>query len=401
MSAKVKEPKAATRLVHAGRDRDPFTGASSMPVYQATTYAQADPDAAGPWFYARAGNPTRQALELAIAELEGGARGLAFGSGMAAISAALFLLKPGDRVIAGADIYGGTYRILTGLLARWGVVADFVDTTDPDAVRAAVRPETRALFVETPANPLLQITDLRAMAAIAKKHGLLSIIDNTFMTPWLQRPIEFGFDMVLHSATKFLGGHSDVLAGLAVAADEELGNRLFDVLTAVGGVLGPWDSWLVLRGMKTLGARMDRQQAGAETIAAELRKWPEVRRVFYPTLSGHPGREVHLAQAGGGGAVVSFELKDGAAAKRALARVRLCLPAVSLGGVESILSHPPTMSHRAMPPAVRRARGINDGLLRLSVGLEDPEDLLADLRQAVGSQGRKLKVKSKKEKVRS
>lgn len=384
MVKKKQRPGKNTRLVHAGHDRDPYTGASSIPVYHASTYVQ-EAGREQQYVYARAGNPTREALELAIAELEGGARGLAFASGIAAISAAFFLLKPGDHVVAGSDIYGGTYKLLTDLLARWGLATDFVDTTSPAAVRKAIRPSTRMLFVETPANPLLRITDLAAMVEIARRHQLLSVIDNTFMSPWLQRPLEFGFDLSLHSATKFLGGHSDVLAGLAVAREAELGQRMWSIQVTLGGVLGPQDSWLTLRGMKTLGARLDRQQASAEIIAAALCSWPEVKAVYYPTLPGHPGREVHLRQSSGGGAVLSFELKDGAAAGRALKNVKLCLPAVSLGGVETILSHPATMSHATMPAPVRKACGICDGLLRLSVGLEDPDDLLDDLRAAMNT----------------
>ena len=372
-----------TAFVHAGRDRDPYTGASSIPICQASTFAQPDPDHPGPYDYSRSGNPTREALESAIAEMEGGARGLAFASGMAAITATLLLFKPGDHIVAAEDIYGGTYRVLTKLFRQWGLETTFVDMTRPDAVAAAVRSNTRSLFVETPSNPLLKITDLAAMRSIAQSRGLLTIVDNTFQTPWLQRPLEQGFDIVLHSATKFIGGHSDVIAGLAVTREEELGRKLKAVQNSAGAILGPQDAWLVLRGSKTLGVRMERQQQTAERIARALTDWPAVRRVFYPTLPAHPGREIHLRQSSGGGAVVSFELGDGAAARKALQRVKLALPAVSLGGVESILSYPAAMSHAAMPPSERQARGISDGLLRLSVGLESAEDLLADLRQAL------------------
>jgi len=373
-----------TRLIHAGRDRDPHTGASSIPIYQASTFAQADPEHLGRYDYARSDNPTREALEETIAALEGGARGLAFASGMAAISSVFLLFRPGDHLVVGEAVYGGTYRVLQGLFQQWQLEVSFADTRDPDAVRRAIRPSTRALFVETPANPLLQITDLRVLAAIAAEHGVLSIADNTFMSPYLQRPIEFGFDIVVHSATKFLGGHSDLIAGLVVARDAELGRRLKTIQNSFGGILGPQDSWLTLRGIKTLGVRMDAQQKSADVIACWLREQPAVRRVYYPGLPDHPGREVHFGQASGAGAVVSFELADGPTAVALLKRVRLPLVGVSLGGVESILSYPATMSHAAMPRAERHARGISDGLARLSVGLEDAGDLMDDIRAALG-----------------
>ncbi|NLF21556.1 MAG: PLP-dependent transferase [Lentisphaerae bacterium] len=373
-----------TLLIHGGRDRDPYTGASSIPIYQTSTFAQADPEHPGRYDYARSGNPTREALEESIAALEGGACGLAFGSGMAATSSVLLLFRPGDHLVVGEAVYGGTYRILQGLFHQWQLEVTFVDTQDPEAVRRAIRPTTRALFVETPANPLLQITDLRAMAALAAEHGLLSIVDNTFMSPYLQRPIKLGFDIVVHSATKFLGGHSDLIAGLVVARDETLGRRLKSIQNAFGGILGPMDAWLTLRGIKTLGVRLEAQQASAQKIAQWLREQPKVNHVYYPGFPDHPGRAIHFGQASGAGAIVSFELPDGPAAMAFLKRVRLPLVAVSLGGVESILSHPATMSHAALPPAARRARAISDGLVRLSVGLEDADDLMADISNALG-----------------
>lgn len=374
-----------TRLIHGGRDRDPYTGASSIPIYQASTYAQDDPLQAGDYDYARSGNPTREALELAIAELEGGAQGFAYGSGMAAISSALMLFQPGDHLVVTHNIYGGSYRALTSLFKKWQLQITFVDAGDPDAVVAAIRPETKGLFIETPANPLMQITDLAAMAQIAQQHGLLSMIDNTFMTPYLQRPFEFGFDLVLHSATKFIGGHSDVLAGLAVARESALGQRMKHILITYGAVLGPQDCWITLRGLKTLAVRMDAQQAAAAQIADWLVNRSDIKQVFYPGLSTHPGAELHSRQASGAGAVVSFELADGPAAVRFMNALKLPLVAVSLGGVESILTYPATMSHAAMPAPERQARGITDGLVRLSVGLEDPADLIADLEQALAA----------------
>ncbi|MEI7879616.1 MAG: aminotransferase class I/II-fold pyridoxal phosphate-dependent enzyme [bacterium] len=375
----------ATRLIHSGKDRDPYTGASSIPIYQASTFHQADPEHLGHYDYARSGNPTREALEQAIASLEGGARGLAFASGMAATSSVLMLFSPGDHLVVGQDIYGGTYRALTTLFRQWKLEVTFVDSTDPASVRKAIIPATRALFVESPANPLLSITDLRAMVAIAREFKLLAITDNTFMTPYYQRPIELDFDIVVHSATKFLGGHSDLIAGLAVTRDAELGHRLKVIQNTFGAILGPQDSWLVMRGIKTLGVRMEAQQRTAGILANWLLTRPEVKRVYYPGLAQHPGHDVHKAQASGAGAVLSFELHEMAMALKLLKHVKLPLMAVSLGGVESILSYPATMSHAAMPKAERLARGISDSLVRLSPGLEAPEDLIADMERALGS----------------
>lgn len=374
----------ATRLIHSGKDRDPYTGASSIPIYQASTFHQADPEHLGHYDYARSGNPTREALEQAIASLEGGARGLAFASGMAATSSVLMLFSPGDHLVVGQDIYGGTYRALTTLFRQWKLEVTFVDSTDPASVRKAITPATRALFVESPANPLLSITDLHAMVAIAREFKLLAITDNTFMTPYYQRPIEFGFDVVVHSATKFLGGHSDLIAGLAVTRDAELGYRLKVIQNTFGAILGPQDSWLVMRGIKTLGVRMEAQQSTAGILANWLLTRPEVKRVYYPGLAQHPGHDVHKAQASGAGAMLSFELHETAMALKLLKHVKLPLMAVSLGGVESILSYPATMSHAAMPKAERLARGISDSLVRLSPGLEAPEDLIEDMERALG-----------------
>jgi cysteine-S-conjugate beta-lyase len=374
-----------TRILHHGAETDPHTGAAAVPVYQVSTYAQKDPVNLGKYEYARGENPTREALEHAIARLEGGDVGLAFASGMAAISSVLLLFRPGDHLLVAEDVYGGTYRVVTTIFRQWGLESTFVDTSDPGNIAAVIRPETRAIFVETPSNPILKITDLAAVSAIAREKKLLSIVDNTFMTPYLQRPIEHGFDIVVHSATKFLGGHSDLIAGLVVTRDAELGGRLKFIQRAFGAILGPQDAFLVSRGIKTLGARMEAQQANAEKLARWLTGAPGVRKVYYPTLAGHEGREVHLRQSAGGGAVVSFELPDGPAAHRFMRSVRLPLLAVSLGGVESILSYPATMSHGSMPREERLARGITDGLVRLSVGLEDPEDLIRDLDRALHS----------------
>ncbi|MDR1520347.1 MAG: PLP-dependent aspartate aminotransferase family protein, partial [Planctomycetota bacterium] len=360
----------ATKIIHAGADRDRITGASSLPLYRASTFDQHDPDRLGGYDYSRSGNPTREALEKTLAELEGAASALVFASGMAAVSSTLLLFQPGDQLIVGADVYGGTFRALTRLFDRWGLLVAFVDAGNPDDIQAAITPASRAILVESPSNPLLRITDLAAVAAIAGEHGLLAIADNTFATPVLQRPLELGFDLVLHSATKFLNGHSDVLAGVAAARTPELGARLKFVQNAFGAVLGPDDCWLLLRGLKTLGARLEAEQKTAHWLAERLLELPGVTKVHYPALEGHPGREIHLRQASGGGAVLSFELRDAQLTGSFLQRLKLPLVAVSLGGVESIMSHPATMSHAAMPKPERERRGITDRLVRLSVGLE-------------------------------
>lgn len=384
----------STRIIHAGVDRDPFTGASSVPIYQASTYSQRDPERIGPYDYARSGNPTREALEKALAELEGGAVGLAFSSGMAAISSMLLLFQPGDHIIVGADVYGGTFRALTRLFDRWGLRTTFVDLGVPEQIRAAATGSTRAVLVETPSNPLLRIADLRAIAALARELGILAIADGTFTTPYLQRPLEHGFDMVVHSATKFLNGHSDVLAGAVIAADEEMGGRLRFIQNAFGAVLGAHDSWLLLRGLRTLGARLAAEQATAHWLAQRLQELPEIARVHYPLLPGHPGREVHCRQADGGGAVLSFELQTGELTRAFLRRLRIPLLAVSLGGVESIVTYPVTMSHASMPEADRERLGITDRLVRMSVGLEAGDDLLADIRQALEGTGEDVRRNS-------
>jgi cystathionine beta-lyase len=372
-----------TKILHTGKDRNPHVRASSIPIYQASTFAQDDPVEFGAYIYAKVQNPTREALEETIALLESAVSGYAFSSGMAAISSVLLLFQPGDHIVVAEDVYGGTYRALTTIFQRWGLKHTFVDMTDPGKVEFALLPETKAIFAETPSNPLLKITDLAAVVEIAKKRNLLTIIDNTFMSPYLQRPIEVGFDIVIHSATKFLGGHSDLIAGLAATKEGKWGNKLKDIQIHFGAILGPQDSWLLLRGIKTLSARMDAQQKNAEIVAYWLSKQKEIKKVYYPTLASHPGREIHLKQASGGGAVVSFELENGEIAKEVLRNVRIPLMAVSLGGVESILSYPTTMSHSAMPEHERHGRGIVDGLVRLSVGLEDPKDLCDDIGLAI------------------
>jgi cystathionine beta-lyase len=372
-----------TRLIHSGYDICEHTGAVSIPIYHASTYRQKSIDEPGPFDYGRSGNPTRNALEGLMAVLEGGTHGFAFSSGMAAISSALCLLQAGEHLVVSRDVYGGTYRALTGLFSRFGITHSFVDAADLGAIRAAIRPETKALYLETPSNPVFKITDLSACAALAREHGLLTIVDNTFMTPYLQRPLELGLDVVVHSATKFLGGHSDTIAGVAVVRDEKLAGRLRMVQNTFGAVLGPQDCWLVQRGIRTLKVRMDAQQETTRKLTEWLVGHPMIKDVYYPGLPDHPGRQVHEAQSFGPGCVFSFTLADRETTVRFMHNVLLPYPAVSLGGVESILSHPASMSHASMPKAHREELGIADNLVRLSVGLEAFEDLRDDLAQAL------------------
>lgn len=380
-----RENKFETKLIHFGSEVDETTGASSVPIYQASTFHHHDIFNPPQHDYSRSGNPTRQALEDYIAVLEGGVQGFAFASGMAAISTTLMLLSAGDHIIVTEDVYGGTYRLLSNILTRMNIETTFVDMTQPEQVKAALKANTKAVYMETPSNPTLKITDIAEISAWARENGLLSIVDNTFMTPYYQRPIELGTDIVLHSATKFLGGHSDVLAGLAVARTEELARQLKYVQNGLGTVLGAQDSWLLMRGMKTLGARMAHSEVSARKLADWLSRRSDIAAVYYPGLPDHPGREVQEKQSTGYGAVVSFDVGSGERAKRVLNRVKLPLVAVSLGAVESILSYPAMMSHASMPPEVRGERGITDGLLRFSVGLEDIDDLLADLDEALAN----------------
>lgn len=375
--------KFATKLLHGRSGIDPSTGASSIPIYQASTFHQFDLDQPGIFDYARSGNPTRQALEEAIAGLEGGKRGFAFASGMAAISSVFMLFSAGDHLVVPEDVYGGTYRFLTKILSRLGIEVSFVDTTRLAQVEAAIRPQTKAIFMETPSNPTLKVTDIAAVCRLAKANQLLAIVDNTFLTPYYQRPIELGADIVIHSATKFIGGHSDVVAGLVVTKDEELGNQLYMIQNGLGAVLGVQDCWLVMRGLKTLKSRLDVSTQGAGRIAAWLAGHPHVQRVYYTGLVNHDGHELQKQQASGHGAVLSFDVGNREMVKALFDAVHLPIVAVSLGAVESILSYPAMMSHASMPVEERIQRGITDGLIRLSVGLEDADDLIADLDQAL------------------
>jgi cystathionine beta-lyase len=378
--------KIGTRIIHSGHEIDPFTKGLSTPIYQVSTFSQESVDHFGRYDYARSANPTRDALEETMAGLENGTHGFAFASGMAAISSALLLFSPGDHLVVCEDVYGGTFRVLTSLFNRLGIEATFVDTTDLKKIEVAFRDNTKGLFLETPSNPLLKITDLAGAASMAGERGIITLVDNTFMTPYLQRPLDLGCNIVLHSGTKFLNGHSDVLCGFAVVKDTALAKRIRFVQNAFGAVLGPQDSWLVLRGLKTLKVRMEESQKSANTVAEWLVGQKSVTEVLYPGLAGHPGHEIHSQQSSGPGAVVSFKLESVKLTHRLLKEVRLAAFAVSLGGVESIISYPARMSHAAMPPQERAARGVTDTLVRLSVGLEEPEDLIADLDRVINGE---------------
>jgi cystathionine beta-lyase len=370
--------RPATLLVHQGKDRDPATGAATVPIYQASTYHH-EGGVSGVYDYARSGNPSREQVEEAVALLEGGVRGFAYASGMTAIGSALALLKSGDHLVASADLYGGSWRFITGVLPQQGIDVSLVDTADINAVHEAITPQTRALFLETPSNPLFRITDLRAMVKIAKENGLITMLDNTFMTPLLQRPLDLGIDVTIHSATKFLGGHSDILAGLVATSDKDLGKQLKYFQNAFGAVLSPFDCFLLSRGIKTLKVRLDAAQATAQTLAERLSNHPAVARVWFPGLSDFPDRDLHISQATGAGAVLSFELKEESQVKTLLESVKLPIIAPSLGGVETILTHCWSMSHAAIPAQDKVQQGISKSLLRISVGLEDCEDLWEDL----------------------
>jgi cystathionine beta-lyase/cystathionine gamma-synthase len=375
----------ATRAVHAGQPPDPLTGALMVPIYQNSTYRQRAPaEPIDGYEYARTKNPTRLALERNLASLEGGKHGLCFSSGLAATNNVMNLLKSGDHVVAGDDLYGGTWRLFERLYANFGVKFTYVDFCDLDAVKRALRPETKYVFTETPTNPLLKICDLAAIAKLAHAAGAKAVCDNTFATPYLQRPLEAGFDVVLHSVTKYLGGHSDVIGGALIVDDDELAQRLAFFQNAVGSVPGPNDCFLVLRGTKTLHLRMDRHCATALRLAQFLAKHPEVTKVHYPGLPGHPGHALAKRQMSQFGGMISFVVKgDVARGKRVAGATKLFACAESLGGVESLIEHPPSMTHASIPAELRRARGLDDGLLRLSVGVEDPDDLEADLKQAL------------------
>ena len=377
-----------TRAIHAGQSPDPSTGAIMTPVYMTSTYVQEAPGVLKGYDYSRTRNPTRTALEGNLAALEGGRHGLCFASGMAAINTVLNLLKAGDHVVAGNDLYGGSYRICTTLYAKFGVTFSFVDMADLAAVEASIGPTTRLVMTETPSNPLLRLADLSALAKLCKARGILSMCDNTFATPYLQTPLALGIDIVAHSTTKYLGGHSDVVGGALIVNDDELAAQLAHFQNTVGGTPGPMDCFLVLRGTKTLHVRMDRHATSALQIARDLEAHPRVKRVWYPGLPSHAQYELAGAQMRNGGGMVSFELDASVAdAKRVASSFRLFALAESLGGVESLVDHPATMTHGSIPPAERKKAGFEDGLIRLSVGLEDLDDLRQDLVDAIAILG--------------
>ena len=373
-----------TRAIHDGQKPEALTGAVAVPVYQTSTYQQDGIGQPRAFEYSRTGNPTRQALEEALASLEGGAHGLAFASGVAATTAVFQLLGPGDHVVAGDDLYGGTYRLLEKVYRPWGVQVDYADSASPAAFAAALRPNTRLIWVETPTNPLLKLVDVAAVADIARQAGALLAVDNTFASPYFQRPLELGADLVVHSTTKYLGGHSDVVGGAVVSRRDDLHEKLQFYQNAAGAIPGPWDSWLVLRGLKTLAVRMREHERNAVHIAQVLEDHPAVERVYYPGLARHPQHELARRQMSGFGGMLSLELKGGfAAVERFVERLKIFTLGESLGGVESLACYPPRMTHASLPAAERQRRGIRDNLVRLSVGIEHVRDLEADLLAAL------------------
>ncbi|MGE7920167.1 bifunctional cystathionine gamma-lyase/homocysteine desulfhydrase [Viridibacillus sp. NPDC093762] len=375
--------RAKTKFIHAGIVGDETTGAVSTPIYQVSTYKQ---DAVGEfrgYEYSRTGNPTRHALEVLISELENGHAGFAFSSGMAAISSVVMLLKQGDHIIVTDDVYGGTFRVFTKVLNRFGIEATFVDTANIQAVEDAIQPNSKAIYIETPTNPLLKITDIKQISTLAKQYQLLTIVDNTFLTPYLQQPITLGADIVLHSATKYIGGHSDVIAGLVVVNNAELAERLHFVQNSVGAILGPQDSWLLMRGIKTLPIRVEEVNSNTQRIAEFLEQNSKVGKVYYPGLKKHPGHELQKTQATGFGGMISFDVGSAKKAEEMLSKLRYFTLAESLGAVESLISIPARMTHASIPAKRRAELGIVDGLVRISVGIEDVEDLLEDLAQAL------------------
>ncbi len=373
----------ATRSVQIGVGRDEQTGGISFPIYPSATYRHPGVGQSTGYDYTRSGNPTRDVLEEAFAQLEGGARGLAFSSGMAALTTLFLHFSSGDHLVVSEDLYGGTYRVLDQVFGKFGLSASYVDTTDSAAVAAALTPQTRALLVETPGNPLLGVADIRALAALCQERKLLLIVDNTFLTPALQRPLELGADLVIHSATKYLGGHSDLCAGALIAKDEALGERLYFLQNSTGAIPSPQDCWLLIRSLKTLPLRMRQHCSGAQQVAEWLVRQPQVERVYYPGLPEHPGHALTREQADGVGGMLSFRLSSPQLAEQVLERLQLISFAESLGGVESLMTLPAVQTHGDIPEPERLRLGICNSLLRLSVGLEEPNDLIADLQQAL------------------
>lgn len=378
--------KLNTKVIHAGSHPDPSTGAIMTPIYQTSTYVQEAPGVNKGFEYARSQNPTRKALEEALAEIENGKFGLAFSSGVAATDAVIKLLTPGDEVIAASDMYGGTYRLFTKVFEKFGLKFIYVDTTNPDNVKAAVTAQTKLIWLETPTNPLMNITDVKAIATIAKQAGALLCVDNTFASPYLQNPLDLGADIVMHSSTKYLGGHSDVIQGSLIMNDAELREKLYFIQKSCGAVPGPMDCFLVLRGIKTLAVRMRAHCENGEVIAHWLKAHPKVAKVYWPGFTDHPGYEIAKAQMRGFGGMISFELMNDSVeeAKRVLSSTKVFALAESLGGVESLINHPASMTHASIPREERIKNGLSDSLIRLSVGIEDADDLIEDLKQAIG-----------------
>jgi cystathionine beta-lyase/cystathionine gamma-synthase len=378
--------KLATKLIHAGIEPDPSTGAIMTPIYQTSTYVQAAPGQNKGYEYARSQNPTRKVLEEALAIIENGKYGLCFGSGVAATDAVIKLLQPGDEVIAGNDLYGGTYRLFTKVFEKFGIKFHFIDMQDSGTIKKYINSNTKLIWIETPTNPLINIIDIEAVSAIAKQHKILTCVDNTFATPFLQNPLDFGIDIVMHSATKYLGGHSDVIHGCLMMDDAGLREKLYFIQKSCGAVPGPQDCFLILRGLKTLHIRMERHCENGEKIAHFLRSHPKVAKVYWCGFQDHPGYAIAKKQMRGFGGMMSFELKNESVneAKKVLSSTKIFSLAESLGGVESLINHPATMTHASIPREERIKNGLSDSLIRLSVGIEDVDDLIEDLTQAIG-----------------
>ncbi|AKO93533.1 bifunctional cystathionine gamma-lyase/homocysteine desulfhydrase [Priestia filamentosa] len=375
-----------TKLIHGGISTDKETGAVSIPIYHSSTYKQEEPGEPKEYEYARTGNPTRFAVEELIKDLEEGERGFAFSSGMAAITSVVLLFQKGDHFLLSDDVYGGSFRVITKVLSRFGIEATFIDTSKVKNIEPAIKKNTKAIFIETPTNPLLKITNIKEAAAIAKRYNLLTIVDNTFSTPYWQNPIKLGADIVLHSATKYLGGHSDVVAGLAVVNNKKLGDDLHFVQNSTGAILSPHDSWLLMRGIKTLGIRMEEHEQNAREIVDFLVQHSEVKNVYYPGLSSHPNHSLAVNQARGFGGMISFEVETEEKARELVKKTKYFTLAESLGAVESLISIPALMTHASIPKERREQLGITDGLIRISVGLEDKDDLIDDLKEALSFQ---------------
>lgn len=375
--------KFESLLIHGGIDGDEHTGAVNVPIYQTSTYKQPQFGVNKGYEYSRTGNPTREALEKLVADLEEGYAGFAFASGMAATTAVLSLFKSGDKIAISNNVYGGTFRVLDKVFSNFGIEYSIVNTSDLDEVRNSIDEKVKAIYIESPTNPLMDVTDIEAVSKIAKEKGIYTIVDNTFMTPYLQKPITLGTDIVIHSATKYLGGHSDIVSGVVVVNSKELAERLHFVQNSTGGVLAPFDSFLLIRGIKTLAVRMDRHNLNAKFVAEFLRNREEIEKIYYPGFEDHPGYEIQSRQAKGYGGMLSFVLKEGYDYKKFLESLEMITFGESLGGVESLVCHPASMTHGSIPYELRQKIGIVDNLIRLSIGIENPEDLIKDLENAL------------------